>query len=157
MVSIKFDIKALTAGLEQFASDIQDHAVRSAAFAASKVLYEEMRLRAPRGKTGNLQASIYQHHDDKSANGVHIYAIGPNKKRGKGNHWHLIEYGHWRTNVVIKLPNGQFMATKTKLETPVWVPAKPFIRPTYDAKINQAIDAAKQRLFDKVKELSDDA
>jgi hypothetical protein len=37
------------------------------------------------------------------------------------------------------------------------VPAKPFIRPTYDAKINQAIDAAKQRLFDKVKELSDDA
>ncbi len=155
MLTIDFDTHALMDSINKLAEGIQSDAIRSAAFAASKVIYAEMKLRAPVGPTGNLKASIYQYHNEKNPiKGKHVYSIGPNKKSGKGNHWHLIEYGHWRTNVVIKLPNGKFMATKQKLDTPVWVPAKPFIRPTYDAKISEAMAAAVVRLREKVKELS---
>lgn len=126
---ISFDSAALNAKLEAFAKDIQTQAIRSAAFAASKVIYTEMHLRVPVGDTGNLKQSIYQYHDTKlSVNGKHVYSIGPNKK--KAPHWHLLEYGTVR------------------------MAAKPFITPTYDAKIDAAMQAAVDRLREKVKELS---
>lgn len=128
--SIEFDTKALVSKLEQFASDIQEKALRPAAYAASKVIYAEMKIRAPIGPTGNLHNSIYQYHDVKlSVDGKQIYAIGPNKK--KAPHWHLLEYGTSR------------------------MAARPFIRPTYDAMIGKAMDAAYKRLHEKVKEIAD--
>lgn len=155
MLNIDFDTSKLMQSLTQLASDIQNDAIRSAAFAASKVLYEEMRLRVPVGETHNLYNSIYQFHIERNpVKGVHTYAIGPNQKKGRGNHWHLLEYGHWQTNVIIRMPNGKFISTKEKLKTPKWIPAKPFIRPTFDAKIDVALDAARARLSEKVKELS---
>lgn len=155
MIEVNFDTTELKKQLDKFAKDIQDQAIRSAAFAASKVIYEEMKIRVPVGKTGNLKTAIYQFHHTGEVAGKHIYSIGPNKKKGKGSHWHLIEYGHWQTNVLFKLPNGEFRASKKKLPVPVWVPAKPFIRPTYDAKITAAMQAATTRLQEKIKEIID--
>ena len=123
--------------------------MRSAAHAGAVVLYDEMRARAPVDQ-GTLRDSIYRWHDDEySKDGRQRYVIGPNK--GKAPHWHLIEYGHWRVNVVTRLPNGQTVATTERLPAPVWVPAQPYIRPTFDAKVTAAIDAAKARIGEGIK------
>lgn len=128
MIDISFNVDDLKAQLNKLASDIQTTAIRSAAYAASKVIYEELKIRVPVGATGNLRDSLYQYHDTKlSVNGKHVYSIGPNKK--KAPHWHLLEYGTVR------------------------MAAKPFIRPTYDAKITEAMQAASVRLHEKVKEI----
>jgi HK97 gp10 family phage protein len=131
MIDIKFDTSSLQKNLEQFAKDIQEQAIRPAAYAASKVLYEEMQIRVPVGETGNLKNSIYQYHNEKlSQDGKQVYSVGVNKR--KAPHWHLLEYGTIRA------------------------PAYPFIVPTYDAKIVQAMAAARARLAEKIEEIKND-
>lgn len=131
MINIDFDTTALQKNLEQFAKDIQEKAIRPAAFAASKVLYAEMQIRVPVGETGNLKDAIYQYHNEKlSTDGKQIYSVGVNKR--KAPHWHLIEYGTIRA------------------------PAYPFIVPTYDAKILEAMQAARVRLAEKIEEIKND-
>jgi HK97 gp10 family phage protein len=123
---------------------VSESTLRSAAHAGAVVLYDEMKLRAPVDQ-GTLRDSIYRWHDDSfSKDGRQRYVIGPNKR--KAPHWHLVEYGHWRVNVVVRLPNGQIVATKERLQDPVWVPAVPYIRSAFDAKVHSAIAAAKARL-----------
>lgn len=131
MIEINFDTSALQKNLVQFAKDIEEKAIRPAAYAASKVLYEEMQIRVPVGNTGNLKAALYQYHNEKlSKDGVHIYSVGVNKR--KAPHWHLLEYGTIRA------------------------PAYPFIAPTYDAKIVEAMRAARTRLAEKIEEIKND-
>ena len=128
----------------------QESTLRSAAHAGAEVFYDEMKLRAPVDQ-GTLRDSVYRWHDDAySKDGKQRYVIGPNKS--KAPHWHLVEFGHWRVNVVTRLPNGQIVATTERLKDPVWVPAAPFIRPTFDAKVQMAIAAAKARLGEGIKE-----
>jgi len=130
MISIDFDTSELQANLEKFADEVVDKALRPAAFAASKVMYAEMNLRVP-VKTGRLKSALYQYHNEKlSVDGVQVYSIGVNKK--KAPHWHFAELGTIRT------------------------PARPFIAPTYDAKIDEAMEAARQRLAEKLDEIKND-
>jgi HK97 gp10 family phage protein len=134
---------------------LADGALRSAAHAGAKIFYDEMKARAPVDQ-GTLRDAVYHWHDDsRSKDGEERYAIGPNKR--KAPHWHLVEYGHWRINVIVRLPNGQTVATKERLEDPVWVPAVPYIRPTFDAKVTEAIAAAKARLDQGIKAALDGA
>ena len=144
-MSNSFDIKfsnTIAAGLRSFAADVRQQALRPAAYAAAKVLYDEMLVRVPvyegpvpvskngiaKIKPGQLRDSIYHYFvEDRSDPGRVIYAIGPNKR--KAPHWHLLEYG------TVKMA------------------AQPYIRPTYDAKIEQAMTAAGFRLAEKIQEL----
>jgi hypothetical protein len=75
--------------------DEADNAARPAAYAAAKVLYDEVqRLVAaiPR-KTGNLDRSIYHaYSDDHSGPGSATYHISWNAR--KAPHGHLAEFGH---------------------------------------------------------------
>lgn len=118
---------------------------RPAAYVAANMLYEEMRMRAPvlgvghwfhgssYKKTGQkywleagaLRNSIYHWYDEKrSVNGRHIYVIGPNRQ--KAPHWAYVEYGT------------------------VKAAPRPYIRPAYDSRINQAMDAAKAKLAEGI-------
>lgn len=134
--------------------ELQDHALRSASRAGALVFYNEMKIRVP-VKTGTLRDSIYHWHDDEAAKrGAERYVVGPNKR--KAPHWHLVEYGHWRVNTIVMI-NGKAVATKERLATPVWVPASPYIRPTYDATVGEAINAARGRLKVAVRESLRDA
>lgn len=151
-VSIGFD-DGISAGLRKFANDLREKALRPAAHAAAVVLYNELQQRVPE-ESGRLKSAIYRWHDDKrSIDGRQVYVVGVNKR--KAPHWHLIEYGHWRVNR-FRLIDGKWVATKERLPQPVWVPAQPYIRPTYDGKIDTAVDAAKARLTEKFKEITHD-
>jgi hypothetical protein len=136
--------------LAEFAAAIRAKALRPAAHAGAEIMYREMRLRVPVDE-GQLYSSIYQWHDDKrSDSNRQVYVVGPNKV--KAPHWHLVEYGHWRVNKVVR-EGGRLIATKERLETPVWVPAKPYARPTYEARVQAAVQAMLKRLKDRVDDI----
>lgn len=146
---------SLAAAIKQHGRDIQTKVLRSGAHAGAVVFYDEMKQRAPVDE-GTLFGSIYRFHDEsKSKGGLQRYLIGPNRK--KAPHWHLVEYGHWRVNVVVRLPNGQIKATTERLQDPVWVPPVPYIRPTFDAVAQRAIESARERMKQRLQELTNGA
>lgn len=89
---------------------------KEAAFKAATVLYDEMHVRVPVGETGNLKASLYRYRLKDTPDSEAAFAVGVNVR--KAPHWHFLELGTRRQA------------------------ARPFIRPTYDAKISQAAQAA---------------
>lgn len=127
MITINFDTTELQQNLQTFAQEVEAKALRPAAFAASDMLYKEMQINAP-VRTGLLRSAIYQFYNErKSIDGLHLYSIGVNMR--KAPHWHLLEYGTIR------------------------MAAKPFIAPTYDAKITLAMEAALKRLGEKLEDI----
>lgn len=146
-IGFKSNIKE---SLQTFTKEVQEKVVRSGARAAALVFYNDMRQRVP-VDTGDLYGSIYHWFDTKqSVQGKQVYAIGPNK--AKAPHWHLIEYGHWRVNKIVRLENGQLVATKERLDVPIWVAAQPYIRPAWSL-VNQALEAGRQRMRERMAEL----
>lgn len=129
--SITFDAAGLTAALEQLGDGVKDQ-VRPAAQAGAQVLYEEVLRRVPVASTarktksgrliapGALKASIYQVYSrDNSPAGTATYHISWNYR--KAPHGHLVEYGTSRA------------------------PAHPFLRPSFDAKAQAALEAARAK------------
>lgn len=129
MISIELKLTGdLEVDLEKFAKDIQEKVIFSGVAAMASVIYEDMKTTtAFNDKTGTLRGAIYRvYSKDRSTEFVKTYHIGPNKR--KAPHWHLIEFGTSRA------------------------PAYPYIRPAFD-KINQAIEAGKTRMAEKMTEL----
>lgn len=165
-LSIQLDTAALRGALHDFAAELQSDYLRSGAAAAARVLQDEIIQRVPE-QSGRLKQSIYRYWDRASSVGSQVYHVGVNKKTAK--HWHHIEFGHWRYN---KIVNGRPMKAKSKphaknktpgvidpaiydqpgaLAKPVWVPAKPYLRPAYEAKIDDALQAGLKRIAARVR------
>lgn len=125
-------------------------ALRPAAHAGAIVFNNEMLARVP-VDDGDLKASLYRFFvDRKSSDTRKVYVVGPNKKEAP--HWHLQEFGHWRVNVVVRDAKGKLIATTERLDDPVFVPANPYIRPTFDAKAGEVVNAMKVRYAEKLRE-----
>lgn len=142
----------LSSALSAFSAAVQDKALRSAVFAGAKVLSAELTQRVPVDE-GTLKGAIYHWHDDaRSVGGKQVYAVGVNKRIA--SHWFNVEYGHWRVNVVHRGPSGQIIPAKARLPAPVWTPARPYLRPTWDAKATEAVRAMQRRLIERIRELA---
>lgn len=130
---------------------VREKVLRSACHAGAVVLYDELKTRAP-SRTGGLKAAVYRWHDDKKSRGGErqVYYVGVNK--AKAPHWALVEYGHMRINVVFRGADGELVVTKKRLPAPVWVPPNPYLRPTWDAKASEAIEAMKARAAQRIAE-----
>lgn len=140
MISIAFDFSKLAAKLDRFAKIVTEGA-RPAAQAGAQVFYDEVKQRAstvggegqfskpgqaPLVKSGALRDAIYQAFADKESGYFRAtYRISYNKKKA----W----YGRL-------LENG---TSNMK--------ARPFLRPSYDAKREEAIRAVNKRLGEVVK------
>lgn len=144
--SLADQLAALSAGMEQ-------HALRSAAYAGAQVLSSEVETRvAPMSKSGLLRSAIYHVHVARLSGPTRqVYEVGVNK--GKAPHWHQIEYGHWRINVVVRGKNGELITLKQRLPQPAWLPAHPYLRPAWNAKAREAIEAMQRRLAQRIGEL----
>lgn len=144
---------SLADAVREFGDKVKGEPLRRAAGAGARVLYEEMRQRVP-VREGKLKESIYRYWVRRDGDSERqTYYIGPNK--GKAPHWHLIEYGHMRINVVYRDERtGDLIVTKQRLAAPVWVPAKPYIRPTFDARATDAVQEMRAefgRAVDEIK------
>jgi hypothetical protein len=95
-----------------------------------------------RGMLANAIYLVYVPEDATPTS--YTYKISWNAR--KAPHGHLIEFGHWITHAVFKASNGEWYTDKDQpLNTPRWVPARPFLRPTFDSYSNVAISAMIQR------------
>lgn len=94
---------------------------------------------------GVLAAAIYLARDtDAETKTMFAYTISWNAR--KAPHGHLVEFGHWRTHAVYKAANGEWYTNKSQpLDAPVWVAARPFLRPTFDSYGGTAVRAMLQR------------
>lgn len=133
----KFDPAPCIAGLDAYAVKLLTNG-RYAVQGGAQVIYDEARRLVPT-KTGLLKSAIYQTYSkDNSIPGKTVfYHIGWNKR--KAPHGHLIEYGHWTKHV------GKYGPLK-----PHWVPAHPFLRPAFYAKVNIAIDVIKTKMGERL-------
>lgn len=149
LVKMKLESSA-TEALDNLERAIREKVLRSAAYAGARVFYDEVKMRVPVDE-GTLFGAIYHYHIDRqSGPNRQIYAIGPNKK--KAPHWYNVEYGHWRINVLVRR-GGRWIATKQRLPAPVWVPGKPYMRPSYEAKKAEAIKAMQVRFGQRLREV----
>lgn len=161
-VGVKVESSAVDA-LKRLEEGIYEQVLRSGAHAGAIVFYDEMRRQVP-VKEGTLQQSIYRFHDDKQSSKVkQVYLIGPNKV--KAPHWYNVEFGHWRYN---RFLNGRWQRSKSNrnargpgahdlpgaLPVPVWVAAKPYIRPTFDARARSSLEAIRMRMAERLAELT---
>lgn len=121
------------------------------------LLRDEAKMRVPVSKgpytdtsrgshsPGSLRNAIYLAYDtDVSRGNIFQYKVTWNDKKafwGK-----FIEFGYWRTHVINRGADGKWYTRKDlPLAQPIWVPARPFLRPTLDAKGNAAIRVMIQR------------
>lgn len=164
-MTVDFDAKAMGQQLRDFAETLQTEYLRSGAAAAARVLQAEIEQQVP-VKDGVLKAAIYRYWDRTSVPGRQTYFVGVNKQ--KAGHWHHIEFGHWRYN---KIVNGRPLRAKSKphaknrtpgvasaiydlpgaLAKPEWVPAQPYLRPAFDARISDALAAGVKRVGERMR------
>lgn len=92
---------------------------------------------------GVLARSIYLVYEKEAEQpNEFTYKISWNSRRGHAPHGHLIEFGHWMTHAVFRGANGEWYTDKDKpLDRPIWVAARPFLRPTIESYGNTAIRA----------------
>lgn len=174
-VSMTCDVSGALAFLDAFGAQLRDQTTRRAAQAGAQVMVDEVRQRvASIGRdSGNLADSIYQAYSkDNSGPGHATYHVSWNAV--KAPHGHLIEYGHWRYYATYTGPDGKprtavrpsmrgmpkpaRRASRAQKDAyyvplaggPVWVAARPFIRPAYEAKKGAAQDAITRKIAEEV-------
>lgn len=123
--SVSFELTGdIKAQLDAYADKVKA-TFRPACFAGATVLYDEMRLRAP-VESGGLRDAIYRYRlREDLMDFESVFFIGVNHI--KAPHWHFFELGTRK------------------------MAARPFIRPTYDAKIKQAAERAKEVIRERLK------
>ncbi|GEM_PF-365986 len=163
--SFEFDVDTAIKRLEGFGVAARDHLPRSMAVASGQVFRDEAKDRAPvydgstglKGgsnfkkapKPGLLRDAIYlafSENRSRPLKGFFVYSVSWNAR--KAPHGHLLEFGHWRYNVVA----GDF-PRKTELANPEWVAASPFLRPAFDAVSTLAIEIGFARGRERTAEL----
>lgn len=94
---------------------------------------------------GVLASAMRLVHTPESENDyTFAYKVSWNSKIAP--HGHLVEFGHWMTHKVYKASNGEWYTLKDQpLDAPVWVAARPFMRPTFDSYGSLAIKVMLQR------------
>ncbi|HDS1002019.1 hypothetical protein [Stenotrophomonas phage BUCT603B1] len=138
-MKLEIDTASVMAGL----ADLQEQAysvARTMGAAVGAAMRDEAKSRV-RSDSGRLAAAIVVKFAQEWSTKREVrYIVTWNRK--KAPHGHLVEFGHWRTNVVTQLPNGQWITTSERLEKPVWVAAKPFLRPAQAAITPVAMNIA---------------
>lgn len=150
------------AKLRQLPAEIGEAPLRSAAVAGGRILRDEAAARAPEGETGNLKRALYlKFIEERSSATRKVYYVsirrgtkGNGSKRDANDvayYGHMVEFGHW---YVPPRPKGvRWKAHRAQHIGKKWVPAKPFLRPAFEARRRDVIDAMRERLKQRLMEI----
>lgn len=150
-MSIKFDADAALAGLDKLGAQA-DEAVRPAAQAGAQVLYEEARRLCPvsaeahyfygsaakKAPPGQKKQLAYLFYPGNLRDAIYQVFSKDNSRAGKAEYH--ISWNH------TKAPYGYMVERGTSK-----APAHAFMRPAYDAKQGEALQAAKTRFIGEMK------
>lgn len=150
MIDIKVEgLKALQEALNNLPKELQKGPLKSAVSAGAKVVAEEAKRRAPLGETGNLRKAIYRYRSrSQSRDGKETFLVAVRKGKAKyadtARNRRLRRVGktyqtageafYWR-----------FLEFGTK-----YIAARPFLRPAFESKKNEALDTIKKKLADAI-------
>lgn len=159
-----FDIKVSgdwASGLNKLLGPQGESMLRAGGFAAAAVFRDEAIQRVP-VKTGVIKANIIVKRIEEKSDGANRQTYHVTVRKGKKNvqgdafYWRFVEFGH------------SFVRRKTNKST-TWkahraamkaeygsssAPAKPFMRPAYDTKQQEAGEASLAAMAAKFKELT---
>lgn len=150
MAKTTLDLKGWQEGLEKLNGPMRESLARRMGVAGGEVLRDEAKLRAPisdppynptsRGSSqpGTLRDAIYLAFDKKNSTATQFsYSISWNNAKA---FWgRFIEFGWWQKYTIGRKPDGTFYTDKSRpLKERIRHPAKPFLRPAFDAKIEVA-------------------
>nr|DAH83227.1 MAG TPA: tail component [Caudoviricetes sp.] len=125
-------------------------ALRSAANAGATIIKDEVVIRAPE-KSGILKEAIYQKHiPEQSTDRRQVYFVSWRKgKKSTTDAFYgdWVERGHW---YVPPRPKGVTYKAHRAANRAIFVPAHPFLRPSFEAKKDVAIDAMRSKLAENV-------
>lgn len=141
------DLDNVFRGIEKLKDDGYKVA-RSMGVAVGQLMRDEAKANVG-VETGKLRAAIYVAFDERTSTANRIrYSVSWNA--AKAPHGHLVEFGHWRRNVVVQQPNGQWITTRERLPQPVRVKPVAFLRRAYDtlqpSVMRVAITAGQRRM-----------
>jgi HK97 gp10 family phage protein len=152
---LNVDTSGWQAGLAKLGGDLRVRLARSMAVAGGKVLRDEAKRQAP-VESGRLRSQIYLAFKEAKSNAQQVtYSVSWNGNKITGApHGHLLEFGHWQTHQVVRLPNGDWFSDLSKpLPAPRWIAAKPFLRPAFDVAKQRAQQAMVERGRHRLPEL----
>lgn len=152
-VNASVDLSSVLAGLDRL-SGVSESLARSMAVAAGKVVRDEAKARAP-VDTGKLRDALYLAYSDRrSRESKVVYSVTWNseKNSNKAPHGHLLEFGHWQTHALYKGRDGEWYVG-APLAQPKWVPARPFLRPAYEAVAPRMAQIMVNRARERLPEL----
>ncbi|MEV8518669.1 HK97 gp10 family phage protein [Dyella marensis] len=157
-IKAKFDTSGWERGLQQLLGPARISLARTMAVAGGRVLRDEAKVLAPVGTLeegsiypGALRDAIYvAYKPARSIDSAQVYSVSWNAK--KAPHGHLLEFGHWRTNVSYTGKDGEWYSNpNVKLPKPVWIPGHAFLRRSLGAMDRARaamMDAGRKRLFE---------
>jgi HK97 gp10 family phage protein len=123
--------------------------VRSALFAAMRIVRDDARMRAPRD-SGNLVANIigYRHRDPKRAGATERYDVG--MRRGTKRYANNVRNRRsGRVGQKFRTAGAAYYGRFIELGT-AKMPAQPFLRPAFEANKTEAVEAFRQRFLKAV-------
>lgn len=136
MITVKFDTSRLEKRLEKLSAATKS-AVRPAAQAGAQVFYDEVRKRAPVSGKAHSTKGKKQTYESGNLRGA-IYQAYMQEQSGEGNARYRISWNH----------RDAFYARFVEFGTSK-MPARPFLRPAYDAVREAALQAAKQTMRER--------
>jgi HK97 gp10 family phage protein len=127
MASVQIRVRGLEEALRRLEASVGESALRSAAFAGAAVFKEEVIARAPVG-TGLLKSQIITAHAADKSSGAQRQTYVVRVRRGKGDayYWRFLEFGTAKAS------------------------ARPFIRPSWEARRAQALAVMRARLWERI-------
>lgn len=135
---------------------IGSDALRSAANTGATVIKDEVVIRAPED-SGILKSAIYQKHiPEQSGDDRQVYFISWRKgKKSPTDAFYgdWVERGHW---YVPPKPDGITYKAHRAANRAIFVSAKPFLRPGFEAKKYAAIEAMRNKLGENVRKAIDE-
>ena len=117
------DVAAMTQAFKDFNGQLKEHVLKKAINEGAEIVLQVANQKVPK-RTGRLYFSLGKKGYSSKADGtVGIYVLARRKDGYKGNHAHLIEYGHRK---VVRKKKGYGLVDKG------FVPAQPFLRPALE-------------------------
>ena len=158
MIEIKVDgLAELRHAMRQLPDNIARTVLRGAVNAGAGEIAKEVSARAPED-TGTLKRAIYRKHiRELSGDLRQTFFVGVRSgkkyqavKKGKRTvnmdawYWRFIEFGHFTRRV-----KGDLIKAM-KTEGVRWIPARPFLRPGFEAATSRAIEAVRAYLAKRI-------
>jgi HK97 gp10 family phage protein len=128
-------------------AEMQGKVLQSALTAGARPIVNEAKTRVPR-RTGRLAKAIYSRRNREGSNGVREERVITVRQGGRrdrdGYYWRWIEFGRGVVQIargVLGTPGKGFFGREVKA-----VPARPFLRPAFENRKTDALEAIRVRL-----------